>query len=259
MAACSPYFLAMFNGELKESKQKVIVLKDIKAEVFELIIDYVYTGDLDVNIENVEGILELATQLQFCEVRQICCDFLEQQLDPVNCVGIRKFAHLHHCKSFLQTVDNFLKKNFIEVLNSEEYTLLPYNVLHDVVSCDDLNVDCEERAYSAILKWVKYDVTERGTNFHSLLSEIRLPLLSIRFIMNHVDNENLVKNNLECRDLLDEAKNYHLQPETHSALRTPRTLPRNSTVGLLFAIGGKEAGEAITNKSEYFRCVHTYV
>ncbi|XP_057311311.1 kelch-like protein 20 [Hydractinia symbiolongicarpus] len=252
LAACSPYFLAMFNGDMKESAEKTIVLKDVKEDIIELIIDFVYTGNLNVNIENVESILEHATLLQFSEVRLLACNFLEQQLDPENCVGIRKFVHLHHCKKFICTVDNFMKKHFLQVLNSDEFTSIPFSVLKEILLSEKLNVDCEERVYNCVLKWIKHDPIKREPKLSELLAATRLSLLEKQFLMDVVDQMPLIKNDPKCRDLLDEAKNYHLQPEKHAKLRSLRTIPRHSTCGRLYAIGGKKDVSTILNKVEAY-------
>ncbi|XP_057311312.1 kelch-like protein 20 [Hydractinia symbiolongicarpus] len=252
LAACSPYFLAMFNGDLKESAEKTIVLKDVKEDIIELIIDFVYTGNLNVNIENVESILEHATLLQFSEVRKLACTFLEEQLDPVNCVGIRKFVNLHNCTWFLEVVDAFIKRHFMDVINSEEFVSMPFDVLRDIISSNKVNVKCEEQVYNCVIKWVKHDPAKRKDYLHDLLAATRLPLLQKHFLTQHVDKEPLIKNDFRSRDLLDEAKNYYLHPENHANLRSPRTVSRHSTAGLLYVVGGKEAGEAIINKAECF-------
>lgn len=57
----------------------------------------------------------------------------------------------------------------------------------------------------------------------------------------HVETNAVIKKSLECRDLLDEAKNFHLFPDDFYASKTSRFQPRKSTVGVLFAIGGRGA------------------
>lgn len=46
---------------------------------------------------------------------------------------------------------------------------------------------------------------------------------------------------LECQKLLMEAMKYHLLPERRSMMQSPRTKPRKSTVGALYAVGGMDA------------------
>ncbi|XP_034627348.1 kelch-like protein 8 isoform X2 [Trachemys scripta elegans] len=71
---------------------------------------------------------------------------------------------------------------------------------------------------------------------------VRLPLLPICFLMGVVAKEEIIKQNLKCRDLLDEARNYHLHlsssavPDFEYSIRTT---PRNETAGVLFCVGGR--------------------
>ncbi|GLD61791.1 kelch-like protein 20, partial [Lates japonicus] len=44
LSACSPYFRAMFTGELAESRQTEVVIRDIDERAMELLIDFAYTS-----------------------------------------------------------------------------------------------------------------------------------------------------------------------------------------------------------------------
>lgn len=44
-----------------------------------------------------------------------------------------------------------------------------------------------------------------------------------------------------------EAMKYHLLPERRSMLQSPRTKPRKSTVGALYAVGGMDAAKGKSN------------
>lgn len=41
------------------------------------------------------------------DVRQNCCDFLQSQLHPTNCLGIRAFADVHTCTELLQQANAY--------------------------------------------------------------------------------------------------------------------------------------------------------
>lgn len=252
LSACSPYFMAMFTSDMRECHENVVEMKNVNAKIIDTLVEFVYTGKLQVNSENVESTLEHAALIQLPKAISVCCNFLEKQLDSLNCIGIRKFAALHHCKEFIVKVDSFIKRNFLEVVESDEFVTLSSTELKGLLCDQSLKVDKEEQVYHAVMKWVQHDQSERGPKLHLLLSQVKLPLLTRECIMEVVDRENLVKQNLKCRDLLDEAKNFHLQPDNHALLRNWRTSPRFSTAGLLFAVGGKETGELITDKVECF-------
>lgn len=51
----------------------------------------------------------------------------------------------------------------------------------------------------------------------------------------------MFSDDLECQKLLMEAMKYHLLPERRPMFQSPRTKPRKSTVGALYAVGGMDA------------------
>lgn len=55
-------------------------------------------------------------------------------------------------------------------------------------------------------------------------------------ILADLENHALFKNDLECQKLILEAMKYHLLPERRTLMQSPRTKPRKSTVGTLYAV-----------------------
>lgn len=53
LAACSPYFYAMFTS-FEESRQDRITLQDVDHQALTLLIEYVYTSEVQVTEENVQ-------------------------------------------------------------------------------------------------------------------------------------------------------------------------------------------------------------
>lgn len=61
-----------------------------------------------------------------------------------------------------------------------------------------------------------------------LLAAVRLPFIHPSYLLNVVDNEELIKSSEACRDLVNEAKRYHMLPHARQEMQTPRTRPRLS-------------------------------
>ena len=74
LAASSDYFHAMFAHGMKESNQEVIELKDesISAAALKIVLDSIYSGDLQVNDENVLDVLVVKLQVLFNSVVITC-------------------------------------------------------------------------------------------------------------------------------------------------------------------------------------------
>ena len=54
LASSSRYFLAMFTGELSESRQTVVTMREIDSHALELLVQYVYTAEIEVTEDNVQ-------------------------------------------------------------------------------------------------------------------------------------------------------------------------------------------------------------
>uniref|UniRef100_A0A8C6Q3A4 Kelch-like protein 20 n=1 Tax=Nothobranchius furzeri TaxID=105023 RepID=A0A8C6Q3A4_NOTFU len=205
------------------------------------------------HLQLILTLLPAACLLQLAEIQEACCEFLKRQLDPSNCLGIRAFADTHSCRELLRIADKFTQHNFQEVMESEEFMLLPANQLIDIISSDELNVRSEEQVFNAVMAWVKYGIQERRPQLPQVLQHVRLPLLSPKFLVGTVGSDPLIKSDEECRDLVDEAKNYLLLPQERPLMQGPRTRPRKPIRcgEVLFAVGGWCSGDAISSVERY--------
>ena len=63
-------------------------------------------------------------------------------------------------------------------------------------------------------------------SIQQVLQNVRLPLLSPKFLVGTVSADLLIRSDEACRDLVDEAKNYLLLPQERPLMQGPRTRPR---------------------------------
>ncbi|ETE72011.1 Kelch-like protein 4, partial [Ophiophagus hannah] len=94
-------------------------------------------------------------------------------------------------------------------------------------------------AYTGMLE-LKEDTIE------SLLAAACLLQLSpVIELLADLENSPMFTTDLQCQKLLMEAMKYHLLPERRSMMQSPRTKPRKSTVGSLYAVGGMDATKGV--------------
>lgn len=251
----------MFTGELAESRQTEVVIRDIDEHAMELLVDFAYSSHIVVEEANVQVLLPAACLLQMSEIQDVCCDFLKKQLDPSNCLGIRAFADTHSCQELLHFADKYTQDRFQEVIDNEEFLLLPVNQLIDIISSDELNVRSEEQVYSALMLWVKYNVPERRQHLAHVLQHVRLSQLTAKFLVGTVGSDLLIKSDEACRDLVDEAKNYLLLPQERPLMVGPRFRARKPVRRgeVLFAVGGWCSGDAIASVERYDPQTNTWI
>ena len=66
MVACSHYFRAMMTGVMRESREESVDLKGVTAGGLSVVVDFAYTGRLELTTDNVEEVLSAASHLQVC-------------------------------------------------------------------------------------------------------------------------------------------------------------------------------------------------
>ena len=125
---------------MSEKNKSVIELHNVPASVMEVLLDFVYTETVNVSVENVQELLPAACLLQLTGVKQACSEFLQKQLDPTNCLGIRIFAESHSCHDLFEVADGFCHKHFSKVIEQEEFHTLAATDMETLISSDELQV-----------------------------------------------------------------------------------------------------------------------
>uniref|UniRef100_A0A665XF96 Kelch-like protein 4 n=1 Tax=Echeneis naucrates TaxID=173247 RepID=A0A665XF96_ECHNA len=258
LSAVSDYFAAMFTSDVREAKQEEIKMEGVDPEALRSLVHFAYTGVLELKEETIESLLAAACLLQLSQVIQVCCNFLMKQLHPSNCLGIRSFADAQGCVDLLNVAHNYTMEHFLEVIQNQEFLLLPTAEIVKLLSSDDINVPDEETIFQALMMWVRYDVQHRQQDLGVLLAYIRLPLLPPQLLAD-LENNKMFSDDLECQKLLMEAMKYHLLPERRPMFQSPRTKPRKSTVGALYAVGGMDATKGSTTIEKYDLRTNTWV
>uniref|UniRef100_A0A8C5UQV6 Kelch like family member 1 n=2 Tax=Microcebus murinus TaxID=30608 RepID=A0A8C5UQV6_MICMU len=250
LSSVSDYFAAMFTSDVCEAKQDEIKMEGIDPNALWDLVQFAYTGCLELKEDTIENLLSAACLLQLPQVVEVCCHFLMKLLHPSNCLGIRAFADAQGCIELMKVAHSYTMENIMEVIRNQEFLLLPAEELHKLLASDDVNVPDEETIFHALMMWVKYDMQRRCNDLSMLLAFIRLPLLPPQ-ILADLENHALFKNDLECQKLILEAMKYHLLPERRTLMQSPRTKPRKSTVGTLYAVGGMDNNKGATTIEKY--------
>ncbi|XP_060742028.1 kelch-like protein 4 isoform X1 [Tachysurus vachellii] len=258
LSAVSDYFAAMFTNNVREAKQDEIKMEGVDPEALRSLVHFAYTGVLELKEETIESLLAAACLLQLSQVIEVCCNFLMKQLHPSNCLGIRSFADAQGCMDLLNVAHNYTMEHFLEVIQNQEFLLLPTTEIVKLLSSDDINVPDEETIFQALMMWVRNDVQHRQQDLGLLLAYIRLPLLPPQLLAD-LENNKMFSEDLECQKLLMEAMKYHLLPERRPMLQSPRTKPRKSTVGALYAVGGMDASKGSTTIEKYDLRTNTWI
>lgn len=235
LACVSEYFKTMFTTEMAESKRSVIQIKDIDEEALQSLIKFAYSAKILLSVDSVQSLLYASSILQIECVARACCEFMMAHLHPNNCIGVRAFATLHNRKELMNYADEYIKENFVECVESDEFVTMTHDHFEVILSSPDLNVRSETQVFEALMKWTNHDMATRKLQLAGLLSKLKLALLPADYLVKIVSANALIKGSLPCRDIVEDAKDYHIS-STHPQ---QNIIPRKSCAGVVFCVGGR--------------------
>ncbi|XP_036404526.1 kelch-like ECH-associated protein 1B [Megalops cyprinoides] len=204
LASSSPVFRAMFTNGLKECGMEVVPIEGIHPRVMERLIEFAYTASITVGEKCVIHVMNGAVMYQIDSVVKACCDFLVQQLDPSNAIGIASFAEQIGCTELHQKAREYIYMNFSQVATQEEFFNLSHCQLVTLISRDELNVRCESEVFHACVAWVQYDRENRRPYVQALLQAVRCHSLTPHFLQLQLQRCEVLKWDAQCKDYLSQ-------------------------------------------------------
>ncbi|XP_010176436.2 kelch-like protein 7, partial [Antrostomus carolinensis] len=145
LASASHFFNLMFTTNMLESKSFEVELKDAEPDIIEQLVEFAYTARISVNSNNVQSLLDAANQYQIEPVKKMCVDFLKEQVDASNCLGISVLAECLDCPELKATADDFIHQHFTEVYKTDEFLQLDVKRVTHLLNQDTLTVRAEDQ------------------------------------------------------------------------------------------------------------------
>ena len=216
LAAQSDYFKAMFRIE----KNSRVVMNNMSTETLRVIVKALNTGQLDINIDSAQDLLEASDFLQDTELKLKCEEFMIGHLDVSNCVALLKLAGQLCLERLQQNSIDFIGDNFQLLFeNSEELKHLPVALFAMCIESDRIilyskfgtvlpAIQREEALVKVIVNYVKFtNFPVRIRNAGFLFLNLKLPLIA---------------HNLDFKEIgLPELCDFEDDP-IHSLIRTSR-------------------------------------
>ena len=167
---------------MKESGSRVVKIGGVSRETFEVLLGFMYSGEVNLTEENITDVFPAAELFQLIELENVCCDYFVNQLCTSNCLGIWRYACNHSNQKLEKSTWFYIASNFMELITCEEFQHLTQEELCMILSSDDLDISNEMDAYIAATVWLSHNVSVRRKYTMEVLSCVRFPLLSASFL-----------------------------------------------------------------------------
>ncbi|XP_077969051.1 uncharacterized protein LOC120344631 [Styela clava] len=184
LAASSEYFEAMFSSNLKEVHDGHVNMKDVNQDGIAQCIEFMYKGKADLRMENIQHILHASNLLRMVELTNLCFQFLEINISPVNCLSVINLARMYDHSDIIQQAEQVVIDNFESVISSE---MFPFVTKSDLLRY--MRNETYQTSWKAVVTWAK---RKDNVDVSELVSIEQYPF---KFLLQTVLEEPIVKNN----------------------------------------------------------------
>ena len=233
LSCYSTFFEKMFKSKMKEQYQHSVYVKGIEEKSLKPLIDYIYSGQITINSDNVMSLLAGADYLQLDEVKDFCFDFMEEKLTSDNYFTFLNLANLYNSDSVKNKVYNFICSNYETLTETEDFKNLSNVNLTTSISMLNQYPVKQIVICKSILEWTKHDKEERSSKLADLLNQVNFDKLPIEYLQNVVFDD-LIQQNLTCLQIM----NCHL----FKLLKTSKLSEVETKV---LSIGGRKTGKKV--------------
>ena len=199
LSCYSRYFEGMFKSRMRERYENIIEIQSVEGEIMKALVDFIYSGSVTINDENVMSLLSGADYLQLHEVKQFCFEFLRSNTTPQNAICILKAATLYKNEALTKEAQQYINTHFDEVAQTKEFLEFSKKNLATNISNTDAELVKATSIYNAILLWIRHDEETRREEFSELFKLVKLSDVPMDFLEEVILEEKLVTTNFECQ------------------------------------------------------------
>lgn len=225
LCGCSDYFRAMFTHGMLETKKNSIDLNTVSIAGLRPLLNFAYTGKMNLSVENISEILATATFLQIGPAIKLCCRFLKEKMTFENANKLMEMGHDYGLNELKEYHSKLVLGNFFEFVESPEFVTLDAKTLSDYLMSNSLRTTTEAKLLKCALKWYNHHPRGREAVIHTVMDKIRYTIDGWPTIEFATSVEPF-KSNKKCKEILSwchkymqEASRRHLHPGYRTAVR----------------------------------------
>ncbi|XP_066542634.1 kelch-like protein 41a [Hoplias malabaricus] len=196
LAACSPFFRELYfseEGKEKSSSNKEVMLENVDPTIMELIVNYLYSAEIDITDENVQDIFALAGRFQIPSVFTACVNYLQKKLSRGNCLAIFRLGLVLNCPRLAIAARDYIAERFETLAKEDDFLEFNPPELFAIIGTDALNVEKEEVVFELLMKWVRKDKENRSKFIGDGFEHVRFRLLPEKYFKEKVEKDDIIK------------------------------------------------------------------
>jgi len=129
----SKYFANMFSSGMIEAKSSKIAVTDMSAATFRAFLEYLYSDDIELDVNMAQGLLTQADKYSVSELKGLCEQFLIGNISAGNYVHLANLSELLEANKLRDAVRDYIAKNIKVLKIRKDFEEISMDMLRDVV------------------------------------------------------------------------------------------------------------------------------
>ncbi len=199
LAACSPYFDSMLK--INKVAKEHMTVDCQNHEVFEVLLEYFYSGTIVIDNNVVEDLLKLSNRFMINILKCYCSEFLARNLTVSNCFGTKALAQDNGLQQLTLTVESFILANVMEIVEQTEVLSFSNQRLVEFVSHKTMPMT-EELKLHLVCRWVVHSLETREYAFQLFVNCLQWNKANMRIMYAILQENPLFRSSEWCMFVL---------------------------------------------------------
>ncbi|XP_063218012.1 uncharacterized protein LOC134528370 isoform X2 [Bacillus rossius redtenbacheri] len=195
LASCSPYFDSVLKMHRTVKERLTITCQN--SEIFSCLLNYMYTGSVVIDKNNVAELLRLANHFLVGKLKSYCAEYLDRYLDVTNCLTVREMAEKYNMPALSKAATVFVQVHVNKVIQQDELLNSTFTKIESFLSEKSWSLP-PSGVLSLVARWVGRDVASRERNMRALLTFVDWNGVDGVLVSEHVDREPLYSSSEAC-------------------------------------------------------------
>ncbi|BHF85164.1 hypothetical protein SprV_1002832500 [Sparganum proliferum] len=191
------------------------------------LIQYVYTGQLEVTQTNAMAVVMFAKMMKLSNLESWGVQFMTNRVNLENLATTWDFARSSNMGSLMETCINLMQEQFRSFVSTDLFVRLPADTVLTLLRNDHLSVDSEEAVFEAISSWVgaggkECDNERLRLHAPEMLKEVRWCQTNVEFRSRLLNSHPMFQDSTSCARFMGLVEQWMIT-RTRTSLRVPST------------------------------------
>eukprot|EP00172_Hildenbrandia_rubra_P002480 Plantae.Rhodophyta-Hildenbrandia_rubra.ctg334.p1 GENE.Plantae.Rhodophyta-Hildenbrandia_rubra.ctg334~~Plantae.Rhodophyta-Hildenbrandia_rubra.ctg334.p1 ORF type:complete len:368 (-),score=40.77 Plantae.Rhodophyta-Hildenbrandia_rubra.ctg334:549-1652(-) len=156
-----------------------IVIFEIDARSFEVLLDFVYSGDVSLkSIGEALLVLKAGNMYQIRRLGEVTQGFVEKTMEVGECIDVWNHADYYGLVTLQRSAFELMEGYFGELSIHSSFAACSQKLLFSLLRSNDPMLRSEIAIVDGIIRWIDADKPRRAADFERALSSVRLQRMS---------------------------------------------------------------------------------